>query len=62
MLIMKLISIFSCAMRGRPLDDIGQSDICTQRIEVGEKKTSNAITTVQKDMMLLEIYAEENKI
>lgn len=59
---MKLISIFACAMRGRPLDDIGQSDICTQRIEIGEKKFSNAITTVQKDMMLLEIYAEENKI
>ena len=45
----------SCALRGRG-GKSGQRDSWHIRLEVGSEFVSNAIDTVQKDYLLMEIY------
>lgn len=61
----KIIDMTIAAMRGRPIDNpnLRQAGLPTkQRLELNEKGVSNAITTVQKDNIVLErtIYDDYN--
>ena len=54
---MKNKQYFNVAMRGR--GDKGETE---QRLEINYSKAINAITTVQKDTMILEKTLDEKKI
>ena len=54
---MKNKQYFNVAMRGR--GDKGRTE---QRLEINHSKAINAITTVQKDTMILEKTLDEKKI
>lgn len=47
------------ALRGRG-GASGEKDSWHLRLEIGEEEVSNAITSVQKDYLLMEIYEENN--
>lgn len=51
---MKLMMV---ALRGRG-GESGQKDSWHLRLEIGEEAVSNTITSVQKDYLLMEIYAD----
>lgn len=51
--------VFSCALRGRG-GQSGEKDSWHIRLELGESDISNAVDTVQKDYLLLEIHEEVN--
>ena len=48
----------SCALRGRG-GESGKKDSWHLRLEIGEEDISNAIDTVQKDYMVIEIYGNQ---
>lgn len=54
-----------CAMRGRDPTDPSlrtkSNGKFRQRLEIGEKDTSNTITSVQKDCMVIETYNNSNQ-
>ena len=51
------MKIIACALRGRG-GRSGKRDSWHIRLELGEEKVSNAIDTVQKDYLVLEVYAD----
>lgn len=51
--------ILSCALRGRG-GESGKKDSWHLRLELGEETIGNAIDTVQKDFLLMEIYDEDD--
>lgn len=53
--------MISCALRGRG-GVSGRKDSWHIRLELGETDISNAIDTVQKDYLLLEVYEEDNPL
>ena len=52
------MTILSCALRGRG-GESGRKDSWHLVLEVGEEDVSNAIDTVQKDYMVIEIYGNQ---
>ena len=57
---MKSKRCFSCASRGRSRWDC-RSNPHIQRLEIGKEEYSNAITSVEKDSLLLVIYERVNE-
>lgn len=53
---MKLMMV---ALRGRG-GESGEKDSWHLRLELGDEIVGNAITSVQKDYLLMEIYEENN--
>lgn len=53
--------VISCALRGRG-GESGMKDSWHLVLEVGEESVSNAIDTVQKDYLLMEVYDKDSGI
>lgn len=49
------------ALRGRG-GVSGEKDSWHLRLELGDEAVGNAITSVQKDYLLLEVYEEDNSV